>query len=103
MNASANTKTPKLNGLPPGARSAALEPQTVMLARSAMVDWVVNVVGQEKSVLLTIEIEHLSTQSELVAMLERLCGLFDGLASPGSINRHRAQIAQLLGAGLRST
>jgi hypothetical protein len=70
----------------------------MMLARRAMVDWAVNVIGQEKSVPLTIEIEHLCTQSELFAMLERLCGQFDGLASPSSINIHRVQIAWLLGA-----
>jgi hypothetical protein len=98
MAAYSNHKPADSKALSARSTNAALESHPLALVRGALVDWAVNVLGQEASVPLTVEIEQLQTRAQLSTMLTRLCREFVGVATSGNIERNRAFITRLLEA-----
>jgi hypothetical protein len=74
----------------------ALEHEALTFARQALVDWVVNVQGEQNSVVLTIQIEHATTQDELLKVLDQVCTALQDQQSTHEITAQRKRIVDAL-------
>jgi hypothetical protein len=80
----------------PRSQKTPLEREALTFARQALVDWVVNAHGEQDSVLLTIQIEHVTTQEELIEVLDKVCLAMQDKQSTHQINVQRKQVMEML-------